>query len=110
MLILKSACILNNLFFRAPGRKRIDLICRGFFEDQRHLSNHFEYITDCPALSENIQKNLGTFLADMELYLSNIDNSLQFSEQLKNISLVCEVEFNGSTTFRDLHILVKNVC
>ena len=109
MLILKSACILNNLFFRAPGRKRIDLICRGFFEDQRHLSNHFEYITDCPALSENIQKNLGTFLADMELYLSNIDNSLQFSEQLKNISLVCEVEFNGSTTFRDLHILVKNV-
>ena len=109
MLILKSACILNNLFFRAPGRKRIDLICRGFFEDQRHLSNHFEYITDCPALSENIQKNLGTFLADMELYLSNIDNSLQFNEQLKNISLVCEVEFNGSTTFRDLHILVKNV-
>ena len=109
MLILKSACILNNLFFRAPGRKRIDLICRGFFEDQRHLSNHFEYITDCPALSENIQKNLGTFLADMELYLSNIDNSLQFSEQLKNISLVCEVEFNGSTTFRDLHILVKYV-
>ena len=109
MLILKSACILNNLFFRAPGRKRIDLICRGFFEDQRHLSNHFEYITDCPALSENIQKNLGTFLADMELYLSKIDNSLQFSEQLKNISLVCEVEFNGSTTFRDLHILVKNV-
>ena len=109
MLILKSACILNNLFFRAPGRKRIDLICRGFFEDQRHLSNHFEYITDCPALSENIQKNLGTFLADMELYLSNIDNSLQFSELLKNISLVCEVEFNGSTTFRDLHILVKNV-
>ena len=109
MLILKLACILNNLFFRAPGRKRIDLICRGFFEDQRHLSNHFEYITDCPALSENIQKNLGTFLADMELYLSNIDNSLQFSEQLKNISLVCEVEFNGSTTFRDLHILVKNV-
>lgn len=109
MLILKSACILNNLLFRAPGRKRIDLICRGFFEDQRHLSNHFEYITDCPALSENIQKNLGTFLADMELYLSNIDNSLQFSEQLKNISLVCEVEFNGSTTFRDLHILVKNV-
>ena len=103
MLILKSACILNNLFFRAPGRKRIDLICRGFFEDQRHLSNHFEYITDCPALSENIQKNLGTFLADMELYLSKIDNSLQFSEQLKNISLVCEVEFNGSTTFRDLH-------
>ena len=80
MLILKSACLLNNLFFRAPGRKRIDLICRGFFEDQRHLSNHFEYITDCPALSENIQKNLGTFLADMELYLSNIDNSLQFTE------------------------------
>ena len=109
MLILKSACILNNLFSRAPGRKRIDLICRGFFEDQRHLSYHFEYITDCPALNENIQKNLGTFLADMELYLSNIDNSLQFSEQLKNISLVCEVEFNGSTTFRDLHILVKNV-
>ena len=109
MLILKSACLLNNLFFRAPGRKRIDLICRGFFEDQRYLSNHFECITDCPALSENIQKNLGTFLADMELYLSNIDNSLQFSEQLKNISLVCEVEFNGSTTFRDLHILVKNV-
>ena len=42
----------------------------------------------------------------MELYLMNLDNSAQFRDDLKNVELVCEVEFNGSTTFRDIHILV----
>ena len=58
------------------------MICRGFFEDQRHLSSHFEYITDCPSLAENIQKNIAPFLADMKLYLSNVDNSVQFNDEV----------------------------
>ena len=68
------------------------------------LGSQFEYLTDCPPLNANIEKNLRTFLTDMELYLTKVNDSTQAVEDVKNVETVCELEFQGSTLFRDLHL------
>ena len=52
------------MFVKATATKKtpIDLSCRGFFADPRHLSSHFEYETNSPPLEQNIRENLKTFI------------------------------------------------
>ena len=55
----------------------------------------------------NVNANLKTFLSHLEIYLMDADSSSESRKNLRDIELVCEGELNGSSTLRDLHILVR---
>ena len=42
----------------------------------------------------------------LEIYLMDVDSSVEMRTNLRNIELVCEADLEGSTLLRDLHILV----
>ena len=104
------------------NKKNIKQICRGFWEDPRHLGFHFQHVTETPPLNEKIQENLSTFLSTvdlcdfgnpqflylghLEIFLMDVHMSIESKKDLQNIELVCQTELQGSTTLRDLHILV----
>ena len=73
------------------------------------MGYHFEYLTECPPLNSNIETNLVSAIHHMELVLTDLNKSVEFQSQLQEISLVCEVEYSGSTTLRDIHIIVSNI-
>ena len=90
--------------------------------DHRHLANQFSYVTDSPPLLENIENNFRTFmggffpfffvtlvlnLEHLELYVKDADKSVEARRRLRDIETKCEIELQGSTTLRDLHILVS---
>ena len=106
----------NFTFIRASsGKKNVDQICRGFFEDSRHLGAHFQYMTDSPPLDQNIGTVRDYFESDnsfhfppghLDLFLKDVDRSVEAKKKLREIELVCETDLQGATTLRDLHILV----
>ena len=91
--------------FRDNDRKYLDKMCPGFFEDPRHLARHFEYMCESPALDEKIRENLRPFLKHLELFLLAEHDSIEFSQSINDIELVCEQEFQGSSVLKDLHLL-----
>ena len=107
---------------RESKGKKIGEICRAFFKDERHLAYHFSYVTDVSPLNDEIQKNFATFmgkcltffllflismLGHLEVYLKDVDRSIESKKDLREIELVCEMEMNGSRTLKDLHLLVS---
>ena len=44
----------------------------------------------------------------MELYLRSENKSVEFRENLEKVEFVTEIEFGGSSQFKDIHILVSN--
>lgn len=42
----------------------------------------------------------------MEKYLGEIHQTVEHKKQMQDMDLVCKIEFNGSTTMKDIHILV----
>ena len=46
-------------------------------------------------------------LGHLELYMKDTDNSVEARRRLREIESKCEIELQGSTTLRDLHILVS---
>ena len=46
-------------------------------------------------------------LGHLELYVKDADKSVEARRQLRDIETKCEIELQGSTTLRDLHILVS---
>ena len=61
----KIFLILSGIIFFRSTQKNISQVSKGFFEDPRHLANHFQYLSESPALDimirENLDKNLGSF-------------------------------------------------
>ena len=49
------------------------------------------------------------FSEKMELYLKSENQSVEFRENLEKVELVTELEFGGSSQFKDIHILVRNL-
>ena len=45
---------------------------------------------------------------NLEKVLSYNNKTVQFKEDLEAIELVCNTEFNGAKSLRDIHILVNN--
>ena len=43
----------------------------------------------------------------MEIYLKDCNKSVEFHKTLENFDTVTELEFGGSTTFKDIKILVR---
>ena len=46
-------------------------------------------------------------LGHLELYVKDSDKSVEARRRLREIEAKCELELQGSTTLRDLHILVS---
>ena len=46
-------------------------------------------------------------LEHLELYVKDADKSVEARRRLRDIETMCEIELQGSTTLRDLHILVS---
>ena len=104
------------------AKKGVKTICRGFFLNHRHLASHFTYITNAAPLNENIEQNLrkqlgkkydiidnfetSVFQDYMEKYLAEIHQTVEHKKQMQEFDLVCRLEFNGSTTMKDIHVLV----
>ena len=89
------------------SKKGVKNICRGLFLDPRHLGNQFQYITNTAPLNDQIQKNLRNELDKMKKWLDSQHQTVEYAKKMQEIELVCQVEFNGSTTLRDLHVLVE---
>ena len=45
---------------------------------------------------------------NLEKVLSYNNKTVKFKEDLEAIELVCNTEFNGAKSLRDIHILVNN--
>ena len=43
---------------------------------------------------------------NLEKVLTHTDKTVEFRKEMESIELVCNYEFNGSSSLKDLHILV----
>ena len=77
----------------------------GFLKDHRHLSSHFAWLTAAEPLNQKVEENLYTQLDHLETYLRHKIQTLEFMQNMENVELVCEMELNGSRTFKDIHLL-----
>ena len=67
MLYLSFLMLLINIFnSRNNSTESPDDICPGFMADPRHLSGHFEYITESPALNKAIGENFRSFMGNSD--------------------------------------------
>ena len=46
----------------------------------------------------------------MEIYLKDSNKSIEFHQTFEKFDLVTELEFGGSSTFKDIKILVWKFC
>ena len=84
-------------------------------------------MTDTPPLNQNIEANLEAFIGTLlnvssvivfftfisghlEVFLMDVDKSIEAKQSIQDINLVCEVEFQGSTILRYIHIIVSEIC
>ena len=93
-----------NFTFQS-SQKAIRKTCRGFFESPVHIDRHFAYMTSCSNLKEVIGKNLKKEINFMELYLRDIDQSIEFRTKMDEIDASVETDFGGSSTFKDIEIM-----
>ena len=45
----------------------------------------------------------------LEIFLMDADRSIETKKNLQDIELICQVELQGSTILRDIHILVMKI-
>ena len=45
----------------------------------------------------------------LEIFLMDADRSIETKKNLQDIELICQVEVQGSTILRDIHILVMKI-
>ena len=46
-------------------------------------------------------------LGNLEIYLRDVNKSIEFKETMDNVELVTQVEFSGSHQFMDIHVIVR---
>ena len=51
-------------------------------------------------------KRMFTVTGNIEKYLRDQDKSVEFTEKLATIEETCQLEHNGSTTWKDINLLV----
>ena len=49
--------ILSRMVTFRDSKKKIPNTCRKFFDDYRHLENHFKYLSNTSGLVERVEKN-----------------------------------------------------
>jgi len=87
------------------SKANISRICKPFFLDPRHLASHFHYMTDTKPLDENIQEHFTKFIGYVEVFMLDVDKSLETKQGLQNAEMVGAIDYSGSSTFKDIHLL-----
>ena len=49
-------------------------------------------------------------LGHLDVYIRDVDKSVDARRELREIKLVCQMDMNGSRVLRDLHLLVSEGC
>ena len=105
------------------SKKPIKSSCKGFWLSDRHLANHFQYATNSPPLNatveERIKGQFGWFekcffysytllglIGLLEAFLMDQCKTVEFREQMEAVKNTCEVDHSGSTTLKDVYLLV----
>jgi hypothetical protein len=97
---------------------------KGFWKDPRHLANQFAYLTGSPPLTKIVEENIVTqfglyykyscyklsemsqFTGHLEVFLRDQVKTVEFKDHFENIERICQVDNNGSSTLKDIHLLV----
>ena len=87
------------------SQKTVAHQCRGFWKDYRHVENHFAYLTNSDDLTTEVEKNFKSQMRNIELYLRHTSKNLEFEDTMNNITNKCEVEYDGSQTFKDIQLV-----
>ena len=91
-------------FFRV-NRQFVSKACDGLFKDHRHLESLFCYLSGGRKVHTRVQKLLGGHIENLELYLSSMNDTLEYAEKLEKIKEDCVIEFGGSKVHKYIHIL-----
>ena len=84
----------------------ISKTCVGFFEDPRHLEEHFKYLTDGACISLTIERGLKGHMENLETYLLYVNaNDGEFIEKYGKMVEDCNVHFGGSVIHKYIHLL-----
>lgn len=95
--------VLQTEFLRT--KEDLKTTCVGFFSDSRHLANHFAWLTSSAPLNRKIEENLFKQMEHLLKVISFKDRSVQYEDEQKRIALCCQLEFNGSRTYRDIETI-----
>ena len=92
--------------FRSSS-KSIEKICHsGFWKSYLHLANQFKYISRAEDLVQKVRSNLPRQLDVLEQYLKYVDKSCEILDKIAILDSECAVEYDGSTLYKDISIMV----
>ena len=94
----------------------------GFFGNKAHLKGQFEYLTETD-ISDIIRKGLDGHLGEifscfskflmvfsppenLEHYILHVNSGVEFMEVFEKVVEDCSLEFGGSLTHKNIHLLV----
>ena len=89
------------------GKKHIHKACKGFFLHKGHLANQFGFFSNGVDILETIKSNFRRQTDFLLKYLEHVDNTVEFKDKMSKINEDTEVEFHGSSTYRDIEIFVR---
>ena len=100
-------------------------MCRGFHLSHEHVAGHFKWLTKAESLvgvvEERMYSQIGkpfkyicgktkfSYSGFLELYLLHVDKSLELKETLSEVEKAVDTDYDGSRTYKDVHILVSFV-
>ena len=87
------------------SNKNVAQICKGFFLSHEHLKNQFRYVSRAESLQVKVAENLRIQISYMERYLREVDQSVDASDRLAEAETICNVEYQGSTIYKDIQII-----
>jgi hypothetical protein len=109
-----------KMFLRS--KKPIKSSCKGFWLSDRHLANHFMYATNSPPLNAKVEERIDTqfglfdrlfynhtlfgLLGHLEAFLMDQCKTVEFRDQMEAVKNDCEVNHSGSTTWKNVYLMV----
>ena len=92
--------------------------------NDRHLANHFSYLTNSPPLNTNVEKHIKTQIGKIQVidlllfshivsgyfekFLEDQCRLVEYRDQMEAVEATCQLENNGSETLKYIHILVSS--
>ena len=88
------------------SKKLLSNVCRGFWKDPRHVYNHFVFVTgSSTSVSNTVETNYSKQVENLELYVKHVSKDLEFKEKMVEIERKCEIDFQGSSIYKDIMIM-----
>ena len=97
----------GELVHEFKSGKGIASICKGFWKSPEHLASLFSHMTrDTPPLTKNVHDNFTNQMKYLELVLKDQIKTVDFFELMEEVENTCLLENQGSTTLKDIHLMV----